>query len=211
MSATSQDPFSTLGVEARPWLATDHVQERFIKLAGQHHPDANPASGSKEVFQSITLAHQTLRDPVKRLAAVLELEAPELLRQPSEQFIPSHLPDLFMGIATIQREVAAFSAQTAARRTDDGGPSALNQALLRGECLSLLSDLERLLNKVDLQWARCETQIQAADAVWERRTHESLLQLAAVYREMSYLKRWKEQLKESRLILIGLDMHQPQY
>jgi curved DNA-binding protein CbpA len=196
------DPFATFELKIRPWLDSAVVQEKFVSLAGKSHPDSDRAPGANENFQSVTTAHQILRDPVRRLEAALELESPGILADVDGHLIPNDLPDLFMSIATLHRQISAFCGQRAQAALSRSVPaSPLSTALLRSEMFSLHSDLEHLTQKLNQQWERCENQVRAADAVWDRRTHEMLRHLASVYREMSFLQRWKSQLKEADLLL----------
>jgi hypothetical protein len=153
-------------------------------------------------FQVVAEAHQVLRDPVRRLEAVLHSECPEFLRAGEGRVIPSDLPDLFMSVATLCRQITAFCGQ---RKSAEGSSarvlSPLSTALARSEVFALRSDLDHMIQKVNQHWARCENQVRAVDAVWDRRTPEMLQHLAAVYREMCYLQRWREQLKEADVLL----------
>lgn len=196
------DPFATFQLQVRPWLEPTVVQQTFINLAERTHPDAKNTTGNGAHFQEVTAAHQVLRDPVKRLEAALRLECPDILEVTDGHLLPNELPDLFMSVATLHRQITAFCGQQQKTMALRGtNPSPLGTALLRSEVFSLHSDLEHLSEKVNQQWDRCENQVRAADAVWERRTPEMLRHLASVYREMCYLKRWKSQLKEAALLL----------
>ncbi len=217
------DPFATFEMKIRPWLDPSLVQQKFVSLAAKSHPDSNREPGAHANFQSVTAAHQILRDPVRRLEAALELESPGILDAADGHLVPTNLPDLFMSIATLHRQISAFCGQRAlsheqpalsqgsharshpagvqGRESRSVSTSPLSSALLRSETFTLRSDLEHLTQKVNQQWERCENQVRAVDAVWERRTPEMLRHLASVYREMSYLQRWKSQLKEADLLL----------
>ncbi len=192
---SEQNPFATFQIPVRPWLASETVQQTFIKLAAQWHPDTNAAPEAQSEFQKINTAHQILKDPVKRLEAALELENPEALAIASEGAIPSNLPELFMTIATFQREVSTFFAQSSPT------PSPVERAVQHGELMVLRSDMDHLIERVEHHWIRCENQVRAADLTWDRRTAETLRHLANTQREMRYLQRWKEQLHETRLKL----------
>lgn len=190
-----QNPFATFQLPVRPWLPSETVQHAFLKLAAQWHPDTNEAPEAQSEFQKINTAHQILKDPVKRLEAALQLENPESLAIASEASIPSNLPDLFMTIATFQREVSTFFAQS------NPYPSPVERAVQHGELMVLRSDIDHLIERVEHQWIRCENQVRAADLTWERRTAETLRHLASTQREMRYLQRWREQLRDTRLKL----------
>ena len=190
-----QNPFATFQLPIRPWLPPEAVQTAFLRLAAEWHPDTNAAPEAHEVFQKINAAHQILRDPVRRLETALQLEHPEAISFANEGAIPSNLPELFMTIATFQREVSTFFAQRSA------SPSPVEIAVQHGELLVLRSDFNHLIANVDHHWIRCENQVRAADLTWERRTDETLRHLASTQREMRYLQKWREQLRETRLKL----------
>ncbi len=190
--------FAVLQFPAKPWLSPEELQARFLELAARWHPDGNNDPNSTAEFQKISVAHQTLKDPVRRIEAVLELERPGFLASLARNAIPPFLAELFMEVATLQREINAFCAQHSSTH------SPLSLALLKGERIALRKDLEQLVQKLRLQWERCLSQIQAADSTWERRTAESLAALALVHQEMVYLQRWRDQLRESQVRLDSL-------
>jgi hypothetical protein len=187
--------FETMGLPPRPWLEREKLQARFVDLAARWHPDANPDPEAASRFQALVGAHLLLRDPVKRLECVLQLEDPShAAAQPGAE-ITEELTDLFLKIATFNRQLQAFYAQQPAT------VSPLNRALLHSDRLSFTHDLEQLSQRVEHHWERCEAQIHAADTIWERRTPELLNSLKKVLREMIFLQRWRTQLRESRVRL----------
>jgi curved DNA-binding protein CbpA len=188
--APETNPFELFSLQVRPWLETEQVQARFVEQAALWHPDTNTAPGAAAHFQKITAASKLLKDPVKRLEWVI-LHEPESENAAQSNGVPPALPDLFLEIATLQRQLSAFLAQ------QDSTKSPLSLALLRGEALALKSDLERLAQKTELLWRRCEIQVRAADSVWERRNANTLRSLREVLREMVYLQRWRTQLREA--------------
>ncbi|MEY2600432.1 MAG: DnaJ domain [Verrucomicrobiota bacterium] len=209
------NPFQTFDLPARPWVDLQRLQERFLALASQCHPDALPSTqGSpspslpdsppaphgtpaqahgEAAFRELNEAHRTLQNPVTRIRSILEQEAPEQLAAAQQEGISLDLSDHFMDVATLLREAEAFCSQLASTH------SPLSKAILRSEALALRSDLERTLARLDELWRQCEAQLQAADAVWERRTPAILKQLATVQKEMSFLQRWRVQLREARI------------
>lgn len=193
--APTYNAFEVLDLPVRPWLERDTLQARFVELAARWHPDTNPDPEAAVRFQALVAAHLWLRDPVKRLENVLQLEDPSHAGAQSGAQITEELTDLFLNIATLNRQLQAFHAQQPA------APSPLSRALLQSDRLSLGHDLEQLSRKVEHHWQRCENQIHAADTIWERRTPELLHSLAKVLREMVFLQRWRGQLRESRVRL----------
>ncbi|MEK0445250.1 MAG: DnaJ domain [Verrucomicrobiota bacterium] len=187
------DPFETLSLPARPWIERSALQSRFHELAAQKHPDSSSHPESQAAFQALNEAHQILKNPVSRLRCLLEKEAPDQLQAAQSGGISPELSDRFLSVATLLRQVSAFCDQQTAAR------SPLAKAVLRSEHLALRSDVERALAQVNELWHRAETQIQAADSVWDRRTPGILSQLATLQHEMTFLQRWRLQLREARL------------
>lgn len=192
--APETNPFELFSLPMRPWLEAEQVQARFVEQAALWHPDTNPTPGAAAHFQQITAAAKLLKDPVKRLEWVL-LQEPEGNAAAQSNGVPPTLPDLFLEIATLQRQLSAFLAQ------QDSTRSPLSLALLRGEALALKRDLERISQKTEQFWSRCEVQVRAADSVWERRNPDTLRNLREVLREMVYLQRWRTQLREALIQL----------
>ena len=195
-SPSPSRPFEILGLQVRPWIDPETLQSHYIDLAARWHPDGNPDPEAESKFQELVGAHLLLKDPVRRLNCVLLHEIPDQAGDAaSGTQITEELTDLFLSIATFNRQLQAFQAQQPTTR------SPLNRALLESDRLSLGHDLEKLRQKVEHHWQRCETQIHAADTIWERRTPEVLDSLVKVLREMVFLQRWRAQLRESRVRL----------
>jgi curved DNA-binding protein CbpA len=194
-AAPLPNAFEVLGLPVSPWVERETLRSQFVALAAQWHPDTNPDPEAGAQFQALVGAHLLLSDPVKRLECVLRLERPSIeAPQPAAQ-LTAELTDLFLSIATFNRQLQAFHAQQPATQ------SPLSRALLQSDRLSLGHDLEHLRKKVEHHWQRCEAQIRAADTIWERRTPELLDSLGKVLREMVFLQRWRIQLRESRVRL----------
>lgn len=56
-----RDPYGVLGVERG---TSEKVRKAYGRLAGEHHPDANP--GAEERFKETQHAYEVLSDPKKR-------------------------------------------------------------------------------------------------------------------------------------------------
>lgn len=194
-SAPPPHAFDILGLPVRPWLERETLQAKFVERAARWHPDTNPDPEAASRFQALVGAHLLLRDPVKRLECILQLEDPAHASAPPGPQITQELTDLFLSIATLNRQLQAFHAQQPATK------STLIRALLHSDRLALGHDLDQLSHRVEQHWQRCETQIHAADTIWERRTPELLESLKKVLREMVFLQRWRVQLRESRVRL----------
>jgi hypothetical protein len=194
-TAPLPNAFEALGLPVRPWIEGQTLQSRFVELAAQWHPDTNPDPEAASRFQTLVGAHLLLRDPVKRLECVLQLQCPGRTVGHAGTQLTEELTDLFLSIATFNRQLQAFHAQQPATQ------SPLSRALLQSDRLALGHDLEQLSRKVEHHWQRCDAQIHAADTIWERRTPALLDSLGKVLRDMAFLQRWRVQLRESRVRL----------
>lgn len=203
------DPFQTLSLPARPWIESSQLQSHFHSLALSTHPDAQPLANEStpstnatdqkttSSFTQLNEARQALENPVTRLQHLLEKEAPGEVEALKRLQTPLEISQYFLEVATLLREVSAFCEQRSASK------SALQRAILHSENSALRADVDRTLARLDALWSQCELQLRAADAVWERRTPQMLHQLVTIQREMTFLQRWRSQLREARLQLVS--------
>src|SRR5215210_3504594 len=129
LPAIQMDHFSLLGVARHPWLEPEDLKEKFHALSAQHHPDVH-ATGSASGFERLNAAYQTLRDPVRRLKYLLELEAPQILLRKRE--VPADLIALFMETGAMRARIEKFVAKHAQ------ATAALARALLAAEKTALI-------------------------------------------------------------------------
>jgi curved DNA-binding protein CbpA len=182
------DYFALLGVERRPWLDPEAVKEKFHALAATRHPDVAPSDGSD--FAALNAAHAALRDPKGRLHHLLELEAPELLKQPQQ--IPSVLADLFLVIGHARQQFNEFGGRAQHSST------ALSRALLAGDRLQTRSSLEKAKGELDAIQADLLGRLQQLDASWNAADRHSLLQSCAEFHHaLSYVSKWSDLLRDN--------------
>ncbi len=100
-----------------------------------------------------------------------------------------------MEVAALQQKVESLGRERSAAH------SPLARALVTSAGAGLRGEIERSLAKVEDARTRCLNCIRAEDAAWESRTGETVSRLVAVQREISFLNRWSDQLREGVLQL----------
>ena len=172
-TAPLPNAFEALGLPVRPWIEGQTLQSRFVELAAQWHPDTNPDPEAASRFQALVGAHLLLRDPVKRLECVLQLQCPGRTVGHAGTQLTEELTDLFLSIATFNRQLQAFHAQQPATQ------SPLSRALLQSDRLAL-GHAERLntIGNVAMprstqrtpsgkdEHRRCSTRWEKSFAIW---------------------------------------------
>jgi curved DNA-binding protein CbpA len=189
--AMSTDHFAQLGLPRRPWLDADMLKNRFHQLSAERHPDA---AGDTGKFTALNTAYAVVRDPAARLKHLLELEAPEAL-DTSATAIPPWLAERFMQVATLRRELDAFVHERGAATTP------LARALAASEAALQRHDVERTVAKLEAARDRCIDAVRQEDAAWDQRDEAAGARIAALQRELSFLSRWIDQLREGLLQL----------
>ncbi len=197
------DAFALLAEPRRPWLDADALKGRFMPLSTAVHPDrvhgASEAEklAANERYAELNAAFNTLREPRERLLHLLELEAGA---KPGDiQRIPPGTMDLFVEIGQTCRDADAFLT----KKTTATSPMLKLRIMQEG--LDWADKLQALKGRVNTRRDELITELQAMNATWdaappigspERRAALPLERLEQIYRTMSYVARWTEQLTE---------------
>jgi hypothetical protein len=189
-------------------LDPDEVQARFVALSAEAHPDRvhNAAPEVKaachERFAALNAACSCLRDPRERLRHLLELERgvkPNQLER-----LPSAAVDLYFQLGQTCRQVDQFVTEKAR------ASSPLLKVQLFERALAWIDELRSFEEKLNRQRAEVEATLKDLNAVWRlarevgtsnRALALPLDQLEQSYRELSYILRWSEQIRERVLEL----------
>lgn len=173
--AERQNPFSVLGVEPRFDLDLEQVAERHRELSRALHPDRFATAGAGErrlaLSRAISVneAWRTLKDPITRGRALLELHGVRTSEEgepPASQALLLEVMEAREGLAEVQasgdlQRLGAQRVTFAARQTAILGEiSALFAALPAGEVslqsaepvrrkLAELRYFQRLLSEID--------------------------------------------------------------
>ena len=107
------NPFAVLGLEPRMDLPQTDLEEVYLRLSRETHPDAHPGASPQQQVSILTRsaeindAHKVLADPWERARAILELREPGIMAQ-TKQLDPE-----FLMAAMEQAEAVSRAAPTA--------------------------------------------------------------------------------------------------
>ncbi len=193
------NPFALFDLEPGPALDEAALKERFARATSESHPDKFAQAPEAERvtvdsrYAALNQAYQTLIDPRARLLALYELTKGQ---KPADiQRIPPGTMDLFKEVGEMCRELDGFLER---KRATTGR---LEKAGLMSEELALQDALTALRMKLEAFGATVEAEIAALDGRW-RAGAKDLNGLEAVYRKVSYLARWRQQLEEREIALL---------
>ncbi len=204
------DAFALLSEPRRPWLDAEALKARFLPLSAAVHPDrVHSASEAEKAaantrYAELNAAYNMLREPRDRLLHLLELEAGG--KPKDVQRIPPGTMDLFVEVGQTCRDTDEFLKQ---KSTSD---SPMVQLRLMQEGLDWLDRLQALQGRVNAKRDELTAELRQMNGVWEaapaigipdRVNALPLERLEQVYRAMSYVARWTEQIQE-RVVQLAL-------
>jgi curved DNA-binding protein CbpA len=203
------DAFALLGEPRRPWIDVDSLKSRFRALCADKHPDRfhNAPPAEREVINSryaeLNEAFNLLQDPRARLQHLLELE---LGGRPKDiQRIPPGTMDLFVEVGQTCRDCDEYLTRKAS------ATSPMLKLRVMQEGLDWLEKLQKLQGQIQRKNQELQTELIALNAIWEgapevgsdlRPKTLPLERLEQLYRAMSYVSRWTDQLQE-RLVQLA--------
>lgn len=190
------DAFALLTEPRRPWLDVEALKGKFLARAAETHPDkfTDPANAAaKETAQSrfaeLNTAHETLRDPKRRLQHLLTLERGE---KPTEVHdILPETADLFLQVGQLLRDVDPFLAQREAET------SPIIRAQTFPKALDWLEQVNALLKTLQQQLAKLDGELKSLNKNWDCAAVEKL------FHQFSYLQKWRDQFND-RALRLGL-------
>ncbi|MBI4664585.1 MAG: hypothetical protein HY735_37815 [Verrucomicrobia bacterium] len=204
------DYFALLDEPRRPWIDPDKLKAKLVATAAEVHPDRVHTCPDDEKLNAtgrsaqLNAAYQCLGEPKARVLHLLELE---LGAKPKEiERTPQAMMDLFFQIGPVLRDVDGFLAE----RAKVASPLLRVQRLEQG--LGWMDELNALLRTIKVQRERMFEELQAMNVRWEtaqetpppeRREALPLDRLEQIYRVLSYLSRWSDQI-QARLLELSL-------
>ena len=197
------DYFALLDEPRRPWLDPEDLKAKFHALTATVHPDrvhrgAEPEKqAANQCYAELNAAYQCLSEPKARLHHLLELERGD--RVEDVQRISTGTMDSFMEISELCREADAFLAEK------ESVASPLLKVQLFETGMVLADRLKLLRQRLNGRQEALIVEMRNLNMAWETappvgsstRLHVlPCSRLEHIYRDLSYLKRWTEQLQE---------------
>ena len=196
------DHFYLLNEPRRPWLDPAALKTKFLALSSAVHPDrvhgagAAEKAGANQRYAELNSAYNCLRDPKERLRHLLELESNA---PPKDvQRIPPGAMDWFMEVGQLCREADGFLAEKSKVT------SPLLKVRLFEQGMAWTDKLNQLQQRIHGQREALLAELRAMNPAWEtapppgsqRQAALPLERLEQIYRILSYVGRWSEQLQE---------------
>lgn len=203
------DCFEALGEARRPWLDLDRLKSTFLDRSSEVHPDRFHGLPEAELaaagnrYSDFNSAYQTLREPRSRLLHLLELETGS--RPRDVQRIPPGTMDLFTDVGQTCRDLDGFLARRGAVT------SPMLKVKLFQEGLDWVERVQAIQAKVRARASELEAELHAMNSRWEqappvgsatRAEALPLTRIEEIYRVLSYVARWTEQIQE-RLVQLA--------
>ena len=197
------DYFALLDEPRRPWLDPEELKAKFHALTATVHPDrvhrgAEPEKqAANQRYAELNAAYQCLSEPKARLHHLLELERGD--RVEDVQKISTGTMDSFMEISELCREADAFLAEK------ESVTSPLLKLQLFETGMVLADSLKLLMQRLNGRQEALIVEMRNLNMAWETappvgsstRLHVlPCSRLEHIYRDLSYLKRWTQQLQE---------------
>jgi DnaJ-domain-containing protein 1 len=195
------DNFALLDEPRRPWLDAAALKEKFLARSAQVHPDrVHQAPEAERIaasqrYAELNSAYNCLREPVERLRHLLELE---LGAKPAAiHRAPAEIMDSSFEVGQLCREVDFFLVKNAAVTSPILKVAWFERAQEWSEKLKALGQ------GINARRAGLLAELAAMNPAWESaqaagvdRAGLPLERLEEIYRRLSYLARWSEQIQE---------------
>lgn len=198
------DYFELMNLTRRPWVDSETVRSVFRRLSTELHPDRfhnDPAADHKELttrYAELNTAQQTLSDPKLRIRHLLELETGQ--RPGPVDQMSRTLVDLFFEVGAVCKESDRFLKESA-----DHGSSPMLKVQRFQQGMKQTERIQILLQKVQQWQASLDEELRRMNSAWEtapepgraeRPNALPLRRLEEIYRQLSYLGRWHQQLNQ---------------
>lgn len=188
------DYFALLKEPRQPWLDAGALKDKFMALSAQCHPDKFPGVSPKEKeeignrYSELNTAWQCLSQTRLRLLHLIELEAGT---KPADvQRIPSGTGELFMEVGQTCSQAGKFLQE---KPLSD---SPMLKARRFVEQMTWTDKLTQLQSKIGSLAAALEDELKQITEAQSTGSPLPLGRLEEIYRSLSYIQRWNEQIRE---------------
>lgn len=197
------DYFALFDEPRRPWLEVESLQQKFIARSATVHPDRVHTASEEEKlaatqrYAELNAAHACLRETRDRLLHLLQLETGA---KPADiQRIPPGTMDLFVEVGQLCQGIDTFIKE----RSGVTAPMLKVAMFERG--MEWIDRLNALQRRIAEKRVAVEAELQSLNAVWQaapppgdprRAPALPLERLEQLYRLMSFITRWTQQLQE---------------
>jgi curved DNA-binding protein CbpA len=204
------DCYALLEEPRRPWVDVDALKQRFLGMSSPLHPDRihGAPEAEKEVatyrYAQLNAAYNTLREPKDRLPHLLQLESGA---PPKDiQRIPPGTMDLFVEVGQMCRDVDAFLVE----KGKVTSPLLKVQIFVRGQ--EWTQRLNKLQQSIHAKRDELLLELKGMNPIWEqapegpaeaRRAALPLERVEQIYRILSYVARWTEQI-QTRIVELAV-------
>ncbi|MDQ6632865.1 MAG: hypothetical protein M3Y82_14100 [Verrucomicrobiota bacterium] len=203
------DNFALLNEPRCPWLDLNLLKNKFFTFSSEVHPDKIHSGSEPEKnaadqrYANLNAAYNCLREPKERLLHLLELE---LGAKPKDvQRIPPGTMDLFVEVGQTCREADSFLKE----KSEITSPLLKVQMFEKG--MQWTDQLNLLQGKINVRRDELLNELQTLNPIWDsapaigtpqRAAMLPLERLEQIYRILSYVARWTEQIQE-RLVQLS--------
>jgi DnaJ-domain-containing protein 1 len=202
------DNFALMEESRRPWMDAEVLKAKFLALSTVVHPDRLHNANELEKkdattrYAALNGAYNCLRETKERLGHLLQLE---LGAKPGDvQKIPSASMDLFMAVGNTLREVDEFLAQRAKIT------SPLMRVQIFEKAMEWTDRLNELQRRINGNRDELLEELRGMNGAWEsapvgaeRLGALPLARVEEIYRAMSFIGRWTEQIQQ-RIVQLSL-------
>jgi len=202
-----QDYFALLELPRLPWLNPETVKEHFIRLSSPLHPDRQSQAGTESSgnsrYAELNEAQRALSETRSRLRHLIELETgapPSDINQ-----VPEAVSDVFFEASQAIRPAEAFVRNRPAEQSAMQKVKRMEESLGHMERLKevheriqgLCVELEKRLEAMNEEFAGSRERAEAGGG-----RERQLKELADIWRDYSYLSKWRSQIRELQMRLI---------
>lgn len=188
------DYFALLKEPRQPWLDAGALKDKFMALSAQCHPDKFPGVSPEEKeeignrYSELNTAWQCLSQTRLRLLHLIELEAGT---KPADvQRIPSGTGEFFMEVGQTCSQAGKFLQE---KPLSD---SPMLKARRFVEQMTWTDKLTQLQSKIGSLSAALEDELKQITEAQSTGSPLPLGRLEEIYRSLSYIQRWNEQIRE---------------